>query len=44
VRALALALVAGLCLCLGAAPAHADWSGDRRADVLAVDSGGRLLL
>jgi hypothetical protein len=44
VRALALALVAGLCLYLSAAPAHADWSGDRRADVLAVDSAGRLLL
>jgi hypothetical protein len=32
------------CLAVGAAPARADWSGDARADVLAVDSGGRLLM
>jgi hypothetical protein len=43
VRALTLALLAA-CLCLGAAPARADWSGDQEADVLAIDSGGRLLM
>ncbi len=39
-----IAAAAALCLCVGAAPARADWSGDGPADVLAVDSGGRLLL
>ena len=43
VRALAGALAA-LFLGLGAGPARADWSGDTKADVLAVDSGGRLLM
>jgi heme oxygenase len=37
-------IVAVVCLCLGAAPARADWSGDGPADVLAVDPGGRLLM
>jgi hypothetical protein len=43
VRPLALGLAAA-CLWLGAAPARADWSGDAKSDVLAVDSGGRLLM
>jgi hypothetical protein len=38
--AVAVALLAGLC----STTAHADWSGDGRADVLAVDPGERLLL
>ena len=42
-RALAVAAVA-LWLCAGAATARADWSGDTRADVLAVDPNGRLLM
>jgi hypothetical protein len=44
VRVLAATLAAAVCLCLGAATARADWSGDQKADVLAVDSGGRLLM
>ena len=44
VRALALVAAAALCACVGAAPAHADWNGDDKADVLAVDSAGRLLM
>jgi hypothetical protein len=43
VRALALVLAAA-CLCAGAAPARADWNGDAKADVLAIDSAGKLLL
>ena len=43
VRALALA-AAALCLWVGAASARADWSGDTKADVLAVDPDGRLLM
>jgi Tachylectin/FG-GAP-like repeat len=39
-----IAVAAALCLCAGAAPARADWSGDGRADVLAVDSAGKLLM
>ncbi len=42
-RALALA-AATLFLWAGAASARADWSGDTKADVLAVDPNGRLLL
>ena len=42
-RLLVLA-AAALCLCAVAAPARADWSGDTKADVLAVDPGGRLLM
>ena len=42
-RALAL-VAAALVLWLGAAPAQADWSGDTKADVLAVDPDGRLLM
>ena len=41
-RVIVAALAA--CLCLAAAPAQADWSGDGPADVLAVDPGGRLLM
>jgi heme oxygenase len=37
-------VVAVACVCVGAAPARADWSGDGPADVLAVDTGGRLLM
>jgi hypothetical protein len=44
VRALAVAIVAALYVCLGAVTARADWSGDQKADVLAVDSAGKLLL
>jgi FG-GAP-like repeat/Tachylectin len=50
VRALAwgamrrVVLAAALLLCVGAAPARADWSGDNKADVLAVDSAGKLLM
>jgi hypothetical protein len=43
VRALAVA-AAALLLCMAAAPARADWSGDTKADVLAVDPDGRLLM
>ena len=43
VRALALA-VAALFLWVGAGSAQADWSGDTKADVLAVDPDGRLLM
>jgi hypothetical protein len=44
VRALAALLAAALCLSAGAAMARADWSGDQRADVLAVDAAGKLLM
>jgi heme oxygenase len=37
-------VVAVACVCVGAAPARAEWSGDGPADVLAVDTGGRLLM
>jgi FG-GAP-like repeat/Tachylectin len=37
-------VLAAACLCAGAAPARADWSGDGKADVLAIDSAGKLLL
>ena len=41
-------IVAGLAglvaaLAVGASAASADWSGDTKADVLAIDSGGALL-
>jgi hypothetical protein len=39
-----LVVAAAVCLCVGAAPARADWSGDGPADVLAVDSSGNLLM
>ena len=41
---LIVATAATLCLCTVATPAGADWSGDRKADVLAVDPDGRLLM
>jgi hypothetical protein len=41
---LVVAAAAAVCLCVGAAPARADWSGDGPADVLAVDSSGKLLM
>ena len=41
---LLVAVAACLCACLSAAPARADWSGDRKADVLAVHPDGRLLM
>ena len=44
VRALALAARRRSASGLGAAPARADWSGDTKADVLAVDPDGRLLM
>jgi hypothetical protein len=42
VRLIVALAAAGLCLC--AAPARADWSGDGPADVLAVHPDGRLLM
>ncbi|MEO8689098.1 MAG: VCBS repeat-containing protein [Solirubrobacteraceae bacterium] len=43
-RSLLGLILAAACLYAGAAPARADWNGDAKSDVLAVDSSGRLLL
>jgi len=39
-----LGVAAGLALVCGAPAASAEWSGDAKADVLAIDSTGALLI